>query len=162
MADMVQKGDRVRVLYVGRKEDGSIFDSTPQDKPIEFTVGNREILSGIDVAVEGMNVGERRIFTIMPDNAFGIRREDFTQVVPRTALPAEIEVSEGKIISVKTQKGFQFQAVISQYDQETVTLDLNHPLAGHTLTFEIQVLGKVKPQMQQQPSQPQQQEERQN
>ncbi|MBS3137983.1 FKBP-type peptidyl-prolyl cis-trans isomerase [Candidatus Woesearchaeota archaeon] len=144
MADTVQKGDRIRILYVAKKEDGTIFDYTPKEKPIEFTVGSKQVLSGIDVAVEGMIVGERRSFQIAPDNAFGYRNEELKQVIPRKALPAEIEVKEGKVISVKTQKGFQFQAVITQFDDENVTLDMNHPLAGHTITFEIQVLGKVK------------------
>ena len=147
MPDTIYKGDKIKILYVAKKEDGSIVDYTPKDKPIEFTVGNKEILSGVDIAVEGMYVGEKKSFEIMPENAFGIRNNELTQQIPREALPKEIEIKEGKVISVKTPKGFQFQAIISQYDDKTVTLDLNHPLAGHKITFEIHVIQKLQPQL---------------
>ncbi|MGV8131438.1 MAG: FKBP-type peptidyl-prolyl cis-trans isomerase, partial [Candidatus Pacearchaeota archaeon] len=110
------------------------------EHPLEFVAGEGHVVAGFDKAVIGMSKGEEKEFTIKPSEAYGERNPDLEQKVPRSQLPKEQEPEVGMVIVASTPEGEQFPVQIIAVDSETVTLDLNHPLAGKTLVFKIKIL----------------------
>ncbi len=139
----IKKGDLVALNYEGRFEDGEVFDSSSHgghEHPLEFVAGEGHVVPGFDKAVIGMSKGEEKEFTISPNEAYGERNSDLEQKVPRSQLPKEQEPEVGMVIVASTPEGEQFPVQITAVDKETVTIDLNHPLAGKTLVFKIKIL----------------------
>lgn len=139
----IKKGDLVALNYEGRFENGEVFDSSSHgghEHPLEFVAGEGHVVAGFDKAVIGMSKGEEKEFTIKPSEAYGERNPDLEQKVPRSQLPKEQEPEVGMVIVASTPEGEQFPVQIIAVDSETVTLDLNHPLAGKTLVFKIKIL----------------------
>lgn len=143
MADKVKKGDKVKVDYEGKFENGEVFDSSKHGEhshPLEFIVGVGMVVPGFDNAVMGMKIGEEKEFTIKPEEGYGERREELKQKVPRTMLPKDQEPKVGMVLMVGTPEGQQMPVKILEVDNENITIDLNHPLAGKTLVFKIKLL----------------------
>jgi peptidylprolyl isomerase len=135
------KGDRVKVNYIGKFEDGRVFDSSLQrGQPLEFTVGQGRLIKGFENAVLGMSPGETKTVSIPPEEAYGPRREDLVRRMERGKLPPMIEAREGVFVNIRQPDGGMLEAVISEVTEDSVTLDANHPLAGKTLTFEMELL----------------------
>ena len=137
---VVAKGSRVSVDYVGKLEDGTVFDSTEGKQPIEFVAGSGQVIKGFDYAVFGMKKGESKKITILPAEGYGPRDEKLRQEVPRSVFPPEMKLEKGMGFSFKTPEGQMIHAAITDVINETITLDLNHPLAGRTLVFDIKVV----------------------
>lgn len=140
MSQPAEEGSTVLVHYTGRLEDGTVFDSSRDGNPIEFEVGSEEVIDGFDQAVRGMEQGETREATLGPDEAYGERREDLIFDIPREELPEQVDPSVGQELSVEIESGREVPAYVAEVDEDTVTLDLNHPLAGKALSFEIEVV----------------------
>tara|TARA_Y100000310_G_scaffold26446_1_gene25214 strand:- start:4379 stop:4870 length:492 start_codon:yes stop_codon:yes gene_type:complete len=137
----VKKGDSVKVEYEGRFEDGEVFDSSEKSgQPLEFEVGSGKVIKGFDSGVVGMEVNEEKEIKIKKDDAYGEYRDDLKKEVPRDALPKEQEPKEGMMLVMSTPQGQQIPARIIKVDEKSVTLDLNHPLAGKDLVFKIKVV----------------------
>ncbi len=131
-------GDRVQVHYTGSVED-TVFDSSVGREPIEFRVGAGEVIPGFEEAVVGMVVGEKKTFQIPPEQAYGDRVDELIQDVPMDFFeghPIEVE----QIIHLQSHDGRVLQALVTDVTEEFATLDMNHPLAGKTLTFEIELM----------------------
>ncbi len=139
-AGVVANGSKVSVEYTGLFEDGTVFDSTNGREPISFTAGKGEVVKGFDDAVIGMKKGEQKKITIAQADGYGPRDEKLIQTVPRTVFPAEMKVEKGMGFSFKTPTGQVIHATIADSDMQNVTLDMNHPLAGRTLVFELKVV----------------------
>lgn len=140
MAEQAKSGDTVAVHYTGKLEDGRVFDSSRDGDPIEFEVGSEQIIQGFNDAVEGMEVGEERAIDIPPENAYGERRDEYVLDVSRDELPDDVEPEVGQALAVQLANGQQATARITDVEGEEVTLDLNHPLAGHKLHFDIELV----------------------
>lgn len=139
----VKKGDMVSVDYEGRFESGEVFDSSmhgDHSHPLEFKVGNGQVIAGFDSAVEGMEVGQEKEITIKPEDAYGMPNPEYMKQIPRSALPKDQEPKVGMMLVMGTQDGKQFPVRISKVDNDSVTIDLNHPLSGKTLIFKIKVV----------------------
>lgn len=139
----IKIGDLVALNYEGRFEDGEVFDSSSHgghEHPLEFVAGEGHVVVGFDKAVMGMSKDEEKEFTISPNEAYGEHNKELEQKVPRSQLPKEQEPEVGMVIVAGTPEGEQFPVQIIAVDSETVTIDLNHPLAGKTLTFKIKIL----------------------
>jgi peptidylprolyl isomerase len=136
-----KEGDTVKIHYTVRLEDGEIFDSTKGDEPFEFTIGSQRVIAGVEKAVTGMKVGETKRTTIPPEQGFGKRGEELSRTVNRSDLPDNIEPYIGQPLKMRQPEGRVKTVFISGMDEETVTLDENHPLAGRTLTLTIQLVG---------------------
>jgi len=140
----VKKGDRVVVNYTGSFEDGTVFDSSyhgDHSHPIEFTVGSGEIIKGFDEAVIGMEVGEEKDITIMPEDGYGEKKEELIQRIPKSQFPDSEGIQEGMSVNLVTTEGQEFPATIVKIENEFITIDLNHPLAGEKLNFKIKLEG---------------------
>jgi len=138
----IKKGDVIKVKYEGKFEDGEVFDSTELNggQPLKFQVGLQQIISGFDKSVVGKEVGEEYEIKIEPVDGYGPVVPDLVKQVPRDQFPAAEEPELGKQVVLRHPEGFQRMATITKVDDENITLDLNHPLAGKTLNFKIKVL----------------------
>jgi peptidylprolyl isomerase len=139
--EKVENGLFVSVAYTGTLENGEEFDSSRGSRPLEVKMGDGQVLKGFEAALEGMSLNEKKVFTLAPEDAFGQRNDELTHTFNRTELPAEADPKVGEILSLSTQDGQQFPARIAEVDDAKIIVDLNHPLAGESLTFEIEVVG---------------------
>lgn len=140
MTQQAEAGDRVQVHYTGRLDDGSVFDSSRESEPLEFEIGTGRVIPGFESAVEGMSVGESIEVELDPDEAYGERRDDLVMPVSRDQLPDELDPEVGDALEVQLGSGERTTATVVDADEASVTLDLNHPLAGRTLNFEVELL----------------------
>lgn len=126
--------------YTGTLEDGTVFDSSKKHgQTLDFEVGGGQLIKGFDEAVQGMKKGETKEFTLTPEQAYGEHNEQLIQEVPKEAAKNIPEPKEGMVVGLQGPQGQNMQATITEVGEETLTFDLNHPLAGKKLTFEITV-----------------------
>ena len=137
---IVEKGDTVKVQYIGRLQNGTVFDKSPDDNPLEFIVGESRLISGFHKAVEGMRLNEEKEVLIKAQDAYGQRYEKLVREFPRESLPKNIEPQKGMVMKLQDQTGRSIPGIITDINETTVTIDLNHPLAGNDLIFNIKVV----------------------
>jgi len=136
-----QLGDKVKVHYTGRLDDGTVFDSSIISDPLEFTIGEREVVPGFEEAIIGMSPGESKNVKVPVDKAYGPRRDDMMIVVERDKFPPDIEPEVGQQLEIRQREdGQTFPVTVTDVSESSVTLDANHHLAGKDLTFDIQFL----------------------
>lgn len=135
-----QNGNEVKVHYTGKLDDGTVFDSSDGREPIEFTVGEGQVIPGFEQAVVGMEVGEKKTVTIPCDDAYGPRRDDMVVTVDKDKFPEGVEPEQGQRFQVGSEQGQAIPAVVTDVTESKVTLDANSPLAGQDLTFEIELV----------------------
>jgi peptidylprolyl isomerase len=140
-----QDGDTVTVTFQGVLEDGSVFDSSDESEPLTFMLGANEVLPGFERAVAGMEVGEEKTVTVPPEEGYGIHQPRLIEEVALEALPDNLDLRVGNQLEVTAENGTKFRLLIINRDEDSITLDANHPLAGRTLTFRIEVLSIDRP-----------------
>jgi len=139
---MVQNGQLVNVHYVGTFDDGTEFDnSRTRGETFSVQVGAGQVIPGFDNALQGMEVGEVKNVTISPEEGYGAYNEAAIEVVPRNLFPPEMPIVEGQQVQGNTPNG-PILATIKQFNDNEVTIDRNHPLAGKSLNFEIEVVSE--------------------
>ncbi len=136
----VKANDKVRVHYTGTLSDGQIFDSSVDREPLEFTVGAGQMIPGFDAAVEGMELNEKKSFTLKPEEAYGPVNEDLFHKVERNQLPAELKPEVGQVLVAGSPDGHEMQVTVQEVHEDSITIDANHPLAGKDLTFDVQIV----------------------
>ncbi|MFH1644322.1 MAG: peptidylprolyl isomerase [bacterium] len=132
-----KKGDVVKVHYTGKLDDGSVFDSSKDREPLQFTIGEGKLIPGFEDAVVDLEVGKSTTVRIPFDKAYGPKRPEMVFDVKRTDFPANIEPKIGMQFKMEDQNGRAFIVMVEKVVDDTITLDANHPLAGKDLTFEI-------------------------
>ena len=137
-------GDTVRIHYTGTLNDGSTFDSSEGRQPLEFTVGAGQIIPGLDREIAGMNVGDSRDGNVDSSEAYGPHDAQKVQVVPRSAMPQEVEVAPGMQLQARTPDGQTVPLIVTKVEEQEVTVDANHPLAGQDLNFAGELVEIVK------------------
>jgi len=142
MTEPAKNGDRVRVHYTGRLEDGQVFDSSKDGDPLEFTVGQGEVIPGFDEAVRGMSVGDTRTVEIESEDAYGPRRDGLVTQIDRERAQFPVEPQVGMHFALPLQDGSQIEVVITEVTDTHITIDGNHPLAGEKLIFDVELLEK--------------------
>lgn len=135
------EGTTVRVHYRGTLEDGSEFDTSKGRDPLEFTIGECQVIPGFESAVADLSVGDSTIITLDAEDAYGAYHEDAVEVVPVTAFTDDPYV--GAVVQLLGPQGEHLSATITTIEGDDVTLDFNHPLAGKDLTFEIELVEVV-------------------
>jgi peptidylprolyl isomerase len=136
----VKSGDTVRIHYTGTLTDGQTFDTSEGRDPLEFTVGSGQIIPGLEAAIPGMEVGEKKTVEIVADDAYGQPDPNAQQAVPRGEIPDDIPLDLGTQLQVQTPQGQVMPVTVVDVTEEQVTLDANHPLAGKDLTFNIELV----------------------
>lgn len=140
----------MKVTYEGKLENGSVFDSSTHgdhSHPLEFEIGSGQVIPGFESAIKSMEKGESKDIELSPENAYGERREDLQREVPKNSIPPTSdgkEVQKGMVLTIKTPQGQNFPIKIVDVKEDTVILDLNHPLAGQKLFFKIEIVDIIK------------------
>ncbi|MEX2500750.1 MAG: peptidylprolyl isomerase [Trueperaceae bacterium] len=135
-----KQGDTVHIHYTGKLDDGTVFDSSDGRDPLSFTLGSGEVIPGFEQATEGMTVGETKETRLEVPEAYGDRRDDLVLDVPREQLPDDLEVDVGTPLQLQQPDGTAVPVTVAKLDEEQVTLDANHPLAGQPLNFELKLV----------------------
>lgn len=140
--EQIEQGDKVKVDYEGKLDSGETFDSTKHGEhshPLEFSVGGGQIIPAFEEAIKGMQEGEEKSFTVKPDDAYGQYNAEMKKELPREQVPLDKEPQEGMMLEVKTPDGKRFPVKIDSFDENKIVLDLNHPLAGKNLNFDVKI-----------------------
>lgn len=141
----VKDGDTIKIHYTGKLDDGTLFDTSADDEPLEFTVGKHEVIPGMEEAVIGMQPGDEKTITIPSENAYGPYHDEMVVVVNRSEFPEDMELEVDQQLSVMLEDDQSVIVTVTDIADDAVTLDANHPLAGEDLTFEIQLVEIVSP-----------------
>lgn len=140
MTQKAKNGDTVSVHYKGSLGDGSVFDSSEGQDPIEFTIGEHQVIDGFENAIVGMAPGDKKRESIAPREGYGEREDDLVFRVPKSSLQEGTELTVGDMVRVTLPDGQTAPMQIVSTDDSSLTLDANHPLAGKTLTFELELV----------------------
>ncbi len=135
-----KQGDTVTVHYTGKLDDGTVFDSSVEREPLEFTLGEGLVIPGFENAVIGMNAGEKKTVDIASEEAYGPYRDELILSVNREQFPEDIQPEVGQSLQVQQPNGQPVVVTVAAVADEEVKLDANHPLAGKDLTFEIELM----------------------
>ncbi len=136
----VKQNDTVRVHYTGKLPDGQIFDSSLEREPIEFTMGQGQLIPGFEKGLLDMKVNEKKTIEIPSEEAYGAPREELIQEVDKNQLPDEIKPEPGMGLVSKSPDGREMNLVVKEVKEDTIVVDGNHPLAGKDLVFDLEVV----------------------
>jgi peptidylprolyl isomerase len=137
---MAKDGNTVKVHYTGKLEDGTIFDTSVEREPLEFTLGEGSLIPGFEAAVRGMRVGQSKVVTIPADNAYGQYRDELVMKIDQAQLPKDLEPEVGQQLQMQQLDGRTAVVIVTEVSENTITVDANHPLAGKDLIFEIEIV----------------------
>jgi peptidylprolyl isomerase len=133
-------GDTVKIHYTGRLDDGTVFDSSANREPLEFTLNAGQVIPGFEQAVVGMSPGQSKTEKIPMEQAYGPYRPEMVLQVNRQQLPSDLQPEVGQQLQVQQENGQLIPVFVTEVTEANVTLDANHPLAGENLTFDIQLV----------------------
>jgi len=134
-------GNTVKVHYMGKLDDGTVFDSSIDRDPLQFTLGKGQMIPGFEQAVVGMSLNESKTVTISMDQAYGPHREEMVTVIERNQIPENMQqLKVGQQLQIRQDDGQTFLVGVTLVSESSVTLDANHPLAGKDLTFDLQLV----------------------
>jgi peptidylprolyl isomerase len=135
-----KNGDTVTVHYTGKLEDGTVFDSSVNRDPLQFTLGEDLLIPGFEQAVLGMSAGESKTAKVSADQAYGPHREEMVVEIDRQEFPPHFQPEVGQQLQIPQSEGRVTRLLVTSVSEQKVTLDANHPLAGRDLTFDIHLL----------------------
>ena len=136
-----KQGDKVKVHYTGKLTEGIVFDSSEGAEPLEFELGTGQVIEGFDNGILGMTIGEKKTVHIPVNEAYGPADEQNVIKIPRSEIPADMELQIGMVLNMHQDgTGQVMQVAVADFDEEAVVLDGNHPLAGKDLIFDIELV----------------------
>jgi len=138
---MIDKGSKVKIHYTLTVE-GSVVDSSAGGEPLEFVQGEGQIIPGLESALSLLSQGDKQKVTVAPENAYGVFHPELIQKVPKAAFGDVTGMQVGSMVRGEGPQG-QFTAIVKEIGATEIALDLNHPLAGKTLEFDVEVVGVV-------------------
>jgi FKBP-type peptidyl-prolyl cis-trans isomerase SlyD len=131
----------VEIDYTLSLDDGEVYDSSAETGPLEYLHGHDQLIPGLEAALAGMQVGETKDVVVTPDVGYGEYDPDAVELVPLDALPADMDLEPGMSVDLYDEESDQeIEAFVAEVNAEGVLLDMNHPLAGETLHFNVKVL----------------------
>lgn len=136
----VKNGTTVHVSCKAALEDGTICFNVDEESPLEIIVGEGKLFPTVEKEMEGMKKGDSKSVTLAPDEAFGPHQKDLVLTVPRSTFSPDAELQKGARVKIQTPSEKTFYAIVTDFSDEEVTLDLNHPLAGKTIVFTVNIL----------------------
>ena len=138
-----KKNDKVKVHYTGTLTDGSVFDSSREAEPLEFTIGEGQLIKGFDEAIPGMTIGDVKTVNIPAEEAYGTPNDEMVFQVERTQFAEDMTPEVGQQFQIDTPDGQEMVVTITAIDGDQITIDANHHLAGQDLTFELELMAIV-------------------
>ena len=135
----VESGKVVTMHYTLKNDTGEVVDSSEGKEPLPFLQGHGNIIPGLETALEGSMVGDKLDVTVEPEEAYGLRIQDAIQEIPSSALKGVDNVEVGMQLQSQDEQGNPFVVVVTKIEEETITVDANHPLAGETLHFSVSI-----------------------
>ena len=140
-SEKIASGSSVLIDYTLALEDGTVIESTQGTDPLRFKMGDGSLIEGLEAALVGLSAGDRQCVQLDPREAFGFADETNVHLMTRDKFPAEMELEPGLIIGFTTTSGEEVPGKILELpDENLVVVDFNHPLAGHSITFDVEVL----------------------
>ena len=136
----IKDGDKVNINYIGKLDDGEVFDRSEEGKPLEFNIGKNEIIPGLEKALLGMKKGEKKKVKVKAEEAYGLRHEQLVRKIPLSSIPKEMKVEKDMMLMAGDKQGHQMPVRVLNVDKENATVDFNHPFAGKDLTFEVEIV----------------------
>jgi FKBP-type peptidyl-prolyl cis-trans isomerase SlpA len=140
----VSEGTRVYLNFSVSLEDGSEVDTNFGGDPVDFVIGDGSLLPGFERRLFGMAAGERQMFTVLPEDAFGQPNDNNVQYLPRDQFDDDVELEIGLVFSFADASGGELPGMVLSYDEEEVSVDFNHPLSGRTILFDV-LVHRVEP-----------------
>ncbi len=137
---MIGEGTQVTLHFALKLENGQVVDSNFDASPATFVVGDGNLLPGFERVLDGMAAGDKNTFVIKPEDAFGQSNPNNMQTMARDQFGEDIELVEGLMLSFADAQKAELPGVVHAFDEETVTIDFNHPLAGRNILFEVEIL----------------------
>lgn len=137
---VAKKGDLVFVHYTGSFESGEIFDTSAEGEPLYFIIGEGDIIEGFDIAITGMTKGEKKSIVLTPDQAYGEYEEERMITTSLESFGEDFHPEIGQQLAIQLQDTERAMATIIEFDDQEVTLDMNHPMAGKTLKFDLELV----------------------
>jgi len=137
---MIKEGSKVKAHYTGKLEDDSVFDTSLMDgrEPLEFVVGEGQLIKGFEDGIIGMDIGEKKTIQIEPESGYGEYKEEMVMIVPRTNAPEGVQ--EGQ--TLQANMGDEIVSfMVREVNETDITVDANHPLAGKKLIFDVEIIG---------------------
>ena len=135
----IEKGKLVKFDYT-LKVEGKVLETSEGKQPLEYTQGSGQIIPGLETALEGMKVGDKKTVTIAPKDAYGEVRSDAVKEIPKTSFPKDFTATVGMVVEVGDGKDAGAPATITEVKDNTVVINFNHPLAGKTLEFDVKII----------------------
>lgn len=140
MTARIAYGSEVEIDFTIRLEDGTVAETTVDDEPLYFVMGDGTLVDGLELALYGLQAGDRQSLRIGPENAYGYPDPINVHPMPRADFPPDMVLQRGLIIEFTTPAGDEIPGMITEVGEQQVTVDFNHPLAGHEITFEVEIL----------------------
>lgn len=138
--ETIQNGSEVLMHFTITLEDGTVADSTDGEDPLRFVMGDQTLIEGLELALYGLKAGDKQSLKIDPENAYGYPDPENVQAMQREDFPSNMELAKGVIVAFATPDGEEFPGMVMEVGDEQVTVDFNHPLAGHQITFDVEIL----------------------
>jgi len=136
----VEKDKVVSFHYTLTLDSGEVIDTSLERDPLTFIVGYQQIIPGLEQALLGMSVGDKKAVTVEPADAYGNRDENMIMSVSRDRIPGDVNLYEGLVLSGKNENGAIIEAIVKSFDDNNVVIDFNHPLSGKILNFDAEIV----------------------
>ena len=133
-------GDTVKIHFTGKLQDETVIETSKDRDPLEFEIGKGNVIPGLEQGVIGMAAGDKKTISVSPEDGFGQPHEDLVVDLKKSEFPKDVEFVVGAYLNIETSDGKKFQAKVVEIKKDAVTLDANHPLAGITLNYDVELL----------------------
>ena len=124
-------------------EDGTVAESTFDDEPLTFTMGDGALVHGLELGLYGLCPGDKQRLELYPEQAFGLREPEKIHSLPRSRFADDMVLEPGLIIGFEPEAGDEIPGTVLTVNDDSVKVDFNHPMAGHTVVFEVEILNVV-------------------
>ena len=133
-------GDTVKIHFTGKLQDETVIETSKDRDPLEFKIGEGYVISGLEQGVIGMAAGDKKTIAVSPEDGFGQRQEDLIVDLNKSEFPEDAEFAVGAYLNIESSDGKEFQAKVIEIKEKTITIDANHPLAGATINYDVELL----------------------
>ena len=133
-------GDTVKIHFTGKLQDETVIETSKDRDPLEFKIGDGNVIPGLEQGVIGMAAGDKKTIAVSPEEGFGQQQEDLVVDLKKSEFPEDVEFAVGAYLNIETSESKEFKAKVVEIKEDTVTLDANHPLAGITINYDVELL----------------------